>query len=139
MSFSQPDRQTDVSADAQRRAAFRVPVPDPNWIAATLLGDDGEAAGAIVLDLSRIGMSARLSGEIELPRGTRLRCRLVLEDAPIETEVTVRHCGSHSDSTRLGMEFTALSPLHDSAISRAVFRLQRYLLRRKQGRRGLPR
>lgn len=123
-----------LAPGAQRRVAFRVPVPSPNWITATILGDDGEAAGAIVLDLSRMGMAAALGGTFDLPRGTRLRCRLVLEDEPLETEVVVCHSRSESATTRVGLEFTALSPLHDSLLSRAVFRLQRYLLRRKSRR-----
>ncbi len=122
---------------AQRRTTFRVPVPDPHWISATIVGEDGSAAGAVLLDLSRMGMAARLNGDFELQRGLKLRCRLAFDDTTVDTEVTVRHCRHDERATRVGMEFTSLSDLHDSIISRAVFRLQRYLLRRQHGRAGL--
>ena len=124
-----------MTDDVQRRSVFRVPVADPGWLTAALFDDSGEQVGAVVLDLSRAGLGARLPARVEVARGVRLRCRLSFEEtALIDTEVTVRNCISEDRSTRLGMEFTALAPVEDSLLSRAVFRLQRYLLRRQRNR-----
>lgn len=129
--------ESEISPSAQRRGAFRVSVPNPNWIDATILGEDGDAAGAVILDLSRMGMAAKMPPDVLLERGMRLRCRLVLDNEPVETEITIRNCTQIRAGTRVGMEFTDLSPMQDSVISRAVFRLQRYLLRRKQRKGGV--
>lgn len=120
--------------DVQRRSVFRVPVAEPGLLSAALFDDHGEEVGAIVLDLSRAGIGARLPAGVQVSRGVRLRCRVTFEEAELDTEVTVRNCVQDEASTRLGMEFTALAPLQDSILSRAVFRLQRYLLRRQQTR-----
>jgi c-di-GMP-binding flagellar brake protein YcgR len=121
--------------DVQRRSVFRVPVADPGTLTAALFDDHGEQVGAIVLDLSRSGMGARLPPGVQVSRGVRLRCRVTFEEESLlDTEVTVRNCVAEDASTRLGMEFTALAPIEDSLLSRAVFRLQRYLLRRQHSR-----
>ncbi|MDB5971916.1 MAG: PilZ protein [Hydrocarboniphaga sp.] len=120
--------------DVQRRSVFRVPVAEPGWLTAALFDDSGEQVGAVVLDLSRAGIGARLPAGMQVERGVRLRCRLSFDEALLDTEVTVRNCTPDDASTRLGMEFTALAPLQDSILSRAVFRLQRYLLRRQRNR-----
>lgn len=123
--------------DVQRRSVFRVPVAEPGWLTASLVDDTGEPVGAVVLDLSRAGIGARLPAGVQLSCGLRLRCRLSFDEALLDTEVTVRNCVPEPASTRLGMEFTALAPLQDTMLSRAVFRLQRYLLRRQRYRASL--
>lgn len=127
-----------MNEPAQRRGTFRVPVSDPGWLSATLIDDSGDTVGAVVLDLSRAGVGARLPAGVSVARGVRLRCRLTADDGELDTEVTVRNCVNADSSTRLGMEFTALAPLDDSLLSRLVFRLQRYLLRRQVNRVRVP-
>jgi len=123
-----------MNDSAQRRGVFRVPVSDPGWLSATLIDDSGDTVGAVVLDLSRAGIGARLPAGVTVARGVRLRCRLTADDGALDTELTVRNCVSGASSTRLGMEFTALASVDDSLLSRLVFRLQRYLLRRQVNR-----
>jgi len=113
-----------------RRASFRVPVRDPGWLSAVLLVDEGVAIGVAVLDLSRLGMGARVRHGAGIASGQPLRCRLSFDKTRIETEATVRHCTATGAGLCLGLEFTALTPSLERALSGAVFRLERYLLRR---------
>jgi c-di-GMP-binding flagellar brake protein YcgR len=121
---------------AQRRAAFRVKIPDPGWLTATIVNPEGERIGALVMDLSRMGMGAQLPAGVVIQQGAQLHCKLEFEEMTVDTQATVRHCAPDPRSTRLGLEFTDVTPLLDSILNRAVFRLQRYLLRRQQGRAG---
>lgn len=117
----------------QRRAAYRAPVPIQHGASLKLSAPGRDSIKALVCDISRTGIGARMSGpgpgegetwtdcEITLPEGESVRCAIEL-----------RYVGSQNTNNfiRIGGRFVQLSPEHEKIVQRFVAKMERELLRK---------
>lgn len=124
-------REPELLLNEQRRSAFRVAVSSDQHMQAEIRGADGEPFQGQILDISRLGFGASIREALAADQGSVVHCQLRLPDMNLEVDAQVRHCVQEDDSTRLGLEFEALAPAIEDALTRVVFQLQRHALRRR--------
>lgn len=128
-----------IVLDQQRRNAYRVRVPANLRVPASLSAPSFKSPGR-VLDLSTRGCSTRVESPVPFDRGEPLRVQFRLGELDVSCAATVRHVESSAGSTRIGMEFDLVATGSGSSaradipsLEHAVARLQREILRRRQG------
>lgn len=122
----------EIVQDEQRRAAYRVILPSALRLEAALASRNSYDMPARVVDISSLGFGAHVSRPVALPDGVRVDCALTLPDVNIYVEATVRHHETAAGMTRVGLQFSEITPLLESELSRAVFQLERRLIRGDQ-------
>jgi len=121
---------------AQRRAAFRAPVPTPLSLAARLVAvNDGHRLRGLLRDLSAGGCGLRVEAARLDPRLGETRCSLELPD---ENRVRFVLEPRHVELVRpgewlIGGRYVDLGRRERRVIERLVARLERDLARRGQG------
>jgi c-di-GMP-binding flagellar brake protein YcgR len=125
----------ELLLDEQRRTIYRLRISDDHPAQARLVHEDApRPVPAQIIDLSRGGVGVQLGRMAAVERGTRITCMLRIVDLQLEVESIVRYRHFDKAGTRLGMEFCDMSPAQEAALNRAVFRLERQLLRERRQR-----
>ena len=121
--------------DEQRRSVYRLRISDDHPAQARLVHEDApRPVAAQVIDLSRSGVGVQLARMAAVDRGTRITCMLKIIDLQLEVDSIVRYRSFDKAGTRLGLEFTDMSAAQEAALNRAVFRLERQILRERRHR-----
>ncbi len=118
--------------DQQRRNAYRVRVPETIRLAAALTSGL-QRAPARMLDLSSRGCSTRVESPLSIDRGDALQVQFKLGDFEMTCSGTVRHIQRVAGASRIGVEFDLGAKSEAPTLDQAVARLQREILRRRQG------
>lgn len=118
--------------DQQRRNAYRVRVPDTLRLPAALSAGSSRAP-ARMLDLSTRGCSTRVESSLPVDRGDALQVQFKLGEFDLSCTATVRHVQRLTGAARIGMEFDLTAKSDAPTLDQAVARLQREILRRRQG------
>ncbi len=118
--------------DQQRRNAYRVRVPETLRLPAAL-SSGSVRAPARMLDLSTQGCSTRVESALYISRGDALHVQFKLGEFDLACAATVRHVQRLGGAARIGMEFELHSRGDAPTLDQAVARLQREILRRRQG------
>lgn len=125
-------REPNLVLDQQRRGAYRVRVPIDVRLPAAI-GADTSMVPARLLDLSTTGCSTRSETPMRLDAGDPVRVHLRLGSFDLDCTARIRNVQRVGGATRVGMEFELDETLGTSALEQAVARLQREILRRRQG------
>lgn len=118
--------------DQQRRNAYRVRVPETIRLPAALTSGL-QRAPARMLDLSSRGCSTRVESPLSIDRGDALQVQFKLGDFDLICAGTVRHIQRVAGASRIGVEFDLGAKSDAPTLDQAVARLQREILRRRQG------
>lgn len=118
--------------DRQRRNSYRVRLPSSLRVSASVDLPNRRVPARLV-DLSTGGCCARVESAGDVHRGDPLRIRVQLPGMDLACEATLRHLERSHGTTRLGMAFQLDPPGDLPGLSQAVARLQREILRRRQG------
>lgn len=125
----------ELLLDEQRRAVYRLRISEDHPANARLVHEDApRPVAAQIIDLSRSGVGLQLARMAAVDRGTRITCMLRIADLQLEVESIVRYRRFDKTGTRLGLEFSDMSPAQEAALNRAVFRLERQILRERRHR-----
>jgi c-di-GMP-binding flagellar brake protein YcgR len=125
----------ELLLDEQRRTVYRLRISDEHPAQARLVHEDApRPVPAQIIDLSRSGVGVQLGRMAAVDRGTHITCMLRIVDLQLEVESIVRYRHFDKAGTRLGMEFCDMSAAQEAALNRAVFRLERQLLRERRQR-----
>lgn len=121
--------------DEQRRSVYRLRISDDHPAQARLMHEDApRPVAAQIIDLSRSGVGLQLARMAAVDRGTRITCMLRIADLQLEVDSIVRYRSFDKHGTRLGLEFHDMSAAQEAALNRAVFRLERQILRERRQR-----
>ncbi len=121
--------------DEQRRTVYRLRISEDHPAQARLVHEDApRPVPAQIIDLSRNGVGLQLARMAAVDRGTRITCMLKIIDLQLEVESIVRYRSFDKTGTRLGLEFSDMSAAQEAALNRAVFRLERQILRERRHR-----
>jgi c-di-GMP-binding flagellar brake protein YcgR len=126
-----PVLHADLPAEleyVQRRAAYRVQVHAPLPPASLL--HQGLRHRALLLDVSVLGLGARIDGEPAIAGGARMTCELQLPGAQMLAELEVRSARHEEGFTRIGGRYVELAPRQRALLEQATAQLQRATLQR---------
>lgn len=118
--------------DQQRRNRYRVRLPPTLRLPAAISGA-GKLTQARVLDLSTRGCRTELDTPSELERGDAVRVSIRLGSTDLTCNAHVRHVQRLPGAAKLGVEFELPAQADMHLLDQAVARLQREILRRRQG------
>lgn len=121
-----------VVLDQQRRNRYRVRLPPTLRLPAAVSGA-GKLTQARVLDLSTRGCRTELDTASELERGDAVRLSIRLSGTDLTCNAHVRHVQRLPGAVKLGVEFEVPTQADAHLLEQAVARLQREILRRRQG------
>ena len=125
----------ELLVDEQRRTVYRLRIADDHPANARLIHVDApRPVPAQVIDLSRSGVGVQLARMAAVDRGTSITCMLRLDDLQLEIDSIVRYRRFDKLGTRLGLEFCEMTASQEAALNRAVFRLERQILRERRQR-----
>lgn len=113
---------------AQRRAAFRVGVEGA--LPAGQVLHAGERHRAQFVDLSVLGLAARLTGEIPLSGGTHMTCEMNLPGGQVITGIEVRSTTRGPGHVRIGARYLELTQRQRALLEATTANLQRTALKR---------
>lgn len=117
---------------SQRRAAFRVAV-DGALPAGHVLYS-GSRHRANFLDLSVLGLAARLPGEIPVDNGARMTCEMNLPGGGVLTSIEVRSTTRGPGHVRIGARYLELNRRQRALLEQTTTNLQRNALKRARTR-----
>lgn len=125
-------REPQLVLDQQRRSTYRVRVPIDVRVPAAV-GEAGRLAPARLLDLSAQGCSTRTEPPLTVSTGDAVRVHLRLGSFDLDCGARVRNVQRTGGASRVGVEFELDETCDAGALGQAVARLQREILRRRQG------
>lgn len=115
---------------AQRRAAFRVAVE--GTLPAGHVLHSGARHRAYFLDLSVLGLGARLAGDLPLTGGTHMNCEINLPGGAVLTTIEVRSTSRGPGHVRIGARYLELTRRQHALLENATAELQRKALQRSR-------
>lgn len=125
--------QPRIVLDQQRRASYRVRLPSNTLLRAAITDPNGTVTPARVVDLSQTGCGARLSTGLSAAPGDAVYVCVSFADFDLSTPARVAHVESGGSSTHVGLEFAIAEQVARERLAQSVFRLQRQVLRDRQG------
>ena len=125
----------ELLLDEQRRSIYRLRISGEHPAKATLMHEDApKPVAAQIIDISRSGVGVQLPRVAAVDRDARITCMLRIAELQLDVDALVRYRRFDKDGTRLGLEFFELTAAQEAALNRAVFRLERQILRERRQR-----
>ncbi len=114
----------------QRRSTFRLRVTRLPGIIGTHFFDHSQRFRGQLIDISALGLCARLSPGSDVLVGANMECVIDLHDSHVSCRAEVRWRRRSSAGIEIGILFEDLAPPQQQRLTFAIAALQRQLLRR---------
>lgn len=118
----------------ERRAAFRLNLPEQFNLAPSHVGREWLEHPARLVDVSHAGAGAVVPNSVEPALGDTLKVRIQLPGTVIDTEAEVRSVTPGATGIRIGLQLGALRSEDETRLAQAINGLERQMIRAARAR-----